>query len=487
MGFLFGLCPFPFPPNPAHHHSLNEPRVTVEPPIFRSHHLPKRRRVAASLRWVKRACSILIRSLIRPRLLREVAVGNFSQWAKADGAMPRGGRMPMGTSFSGEEAMTVSSVCRWLFKSAVKSQGSTRTSDDKLVLDKIIDSLTSLANPNENHEFKGSNNNAISLKVGRFKESKVEMEYDTKKKAFVLILGAGQSFRTDDLDKQACVQVIVASLFLKDAEENELERLFFTLKESNFTILECSLLPPSCHSIVAGACIQLKKHLVTASYVDDSTSKLDEMAKSSGVTILCEMGLDPGIDHMMAMKMINHVHVRGGRIKSFISYCGGFPSPEAANNPLAYKFSWSPAGAIRAGRNPATYRYHGEVVHVGGEDLYDSANRFRLADFPAFALECLPNRDSLVYGDLYGIGNEASTIFHGTLRYEGIGSIMGTLARIGFFSTEVIPILEDQRRLAYRTFLLSLLNIRKGNLDESTVGEKDITESIVSLGLCKET
>ncbi|KAL2503389.1 lysine-ketoglutarate reductase/saccharopine dehydrogenase bifunctional enzyme [Forsythia ovata] len=393
--------------------------------------------------------------------------------------------------------------------------------DDKLVLDKIIDSLTSLANPNENHEFNSSKNNAISLKVGRFKESKVEMEYDTKKKAFVLILGAGRvcrpaaefltsigsdssqewlkSFKTGDLDEQTCVQVIVASLFLKDAEEVvesipnatpvQLDvmnhgSLYNYISQVDIVI---SLLPPSCHSIVAGACIQLKKHLVTASYVDDSTSKLDEMAKSSGVTILCEMGLDPGIDHMMAMKMINHAHVRGGRIKSFISYCGGLPSPEAANNPLAYKFSWSPAGAIRAGRNPATYRYHGEVVHVGGEDLYDSAKRLRLADFPAFALECLPNRDSLVYGDLYGIGNEASTIFRGTLRYEGFGSIMGTLARIGFFSTEVIPILEDQKRPTYRTFLLSLLNFRKGNMDESTVGEKDITESIVSLGHCKET
>ncbi|KAL2461012.1 lysine-ketoglutarate reductase/saccharopine dehydrogenase bifunctional enzyme [Abeliophyllum distichum] len=122
---------------------------------------------------------------------------------------------------------------------------------------------------------------------------------------------------------------------------------------------------------------------------------------------------------MMAMKMINHVHVRGGKIKSSISYCGGLPSPEAANNPLAYKFSWSPAGAIRAGWNPATYRYHEEVVHGGGEDLYVSAKKLRIADFPAFALECLPNRDFLVYDDLYGIGNEASTIFCGTLRYEG--------------------------------------------------------------------
>ncbi|XP_022888117.1 alpha-aminoadipic semialdehyde synthase [Olea europaea var. sylvestris] len=392
--------------------------------------------------------------------------------------------------------------------------------DDKLVLDKIVDSLTSLANPNESKEFKGRKKNTISLKVGRFKDT-VEMEADTEKKASVLILGAGRvcrpaaefltsigsdspqewlkSFRIGDLEEQTCVQVIVASLFLKDAEEivegipnatavqldvmNQ-ESLYNYISQVDVVI---SLLPPSCHSTVGGACIQLKKHLVTASYVDDSTTKLDELAKRSGVTILCEMGLDPGIDHMMAMKMINHAHVRGGRIKSFISYCGGIPSPESANNPLAYKFSWSPAGAIRAGRNPSTYRYHGEVVHVDGENLYDSAKRLRLADFPAFALECLPNRDSLIYGDLYGIENEASTIFRGTLRYEGFGNIMGSLARIGFFSTEVIPILENQKRPTYRTFLFSLLKTRNGNLNETAIWEKDIMETIVSLGLCKET
>ncbi|GKC76519.1 alpha-aminoadipic semialdehyde synthase, partial [Tanacetum coccineum] len=79
---------------------------------------------------------------------------------------------------------------------------------------------------------------------------------------------------------------------------------------------------------------------------------------------------------------------------------------------------WNPAGAIRAGQNPATYRQDGEIVHVDGEDLYSSATNFRLHDFPAFALEVLPNRNSLIYADLYGIENEALTVFRGTLRYE---------------------------------------------------------------------
>ncbi|RZB72029.1 Alpha-aminoadipic semialdehyde synthase [Glycine soja] len=263
-----------------------------------------------------------------------------------------------------------------------------------------------------------------------------------------------------------------------------------------------SLLPPSCHIIVANACIELKKHLVTASYVDSSMSMLNDKAKDAGITILGEMGLDPGIDHMMAMKMINQAHVRKGKIKSFTSYCGGLPSPEAANNPLAYKFSWNPAGAIRAGRNPATYKWGGETVHIDGNDLYDSATRLRLPDLPAFALECLPNRNSLLLRDLYGI-TEASTIFRGTLRYEGMlyicfycfsgkhfdigfSEIMGTLSRIGLFNNEAHSLLMNEQRQTFRKFLFELLKVVSDNPDGPLIGENDIMEHILTQGHCKD-
>ncbi|KAH7574490.1 hypothetical protein JRO89_XS03G0302600 [Xanthoceras sorbifolium] len=449
--------------------------------------------------------------------------------------------------------------------------------DDRAILDQIIDSLTSLANPSEN-DGQSKENNRISLKVGKIQENDIKNGSDTKAKSAVLIIGAGrvcrpaaellasigstssgQWLRTcleTDIEEQNGVQVLVASLYLKDAEEitegipnAEAIQLDVTDSESlckciaqrttllmpivalflwNDTLdygtlitflfneiglvqvqVVISLLPASCHVVVANACIELKKHLVTASYVDDSMLTLDEKARNAGITILGEMGLDPGIDHMMAMKMINQAHVRKGRIKSFISHCGGLPSPAAANNPLAYKFSWSPAGAIRAGRNPAIYRSHGETVHVDGDSLYDSAVRLRMPDLPAFALECLPNRNSLVYGDLYGIGREASTIFRGTLRYEGMtliwllirficfnllstnacigfGEIMGTLGRIGLFSTEAHPILEHGKSRTFRRFLCELLKIDSQNADEALLGEKYISERIFSLGHCKE-
>ncbi|GAV73991.1 AlaDh_PNT_C domain-containing protein/Saccharop_dh domain-containing protein/Saccharop_dh_N domain-containing protein/AlaDh_PNT_N domain-containing protein [Cephalotus follicularis] len=392
------------------------------------------------------------------------------------------------------------------------------SADDRAVLDQIIDSLTSLANPSENHGL-NKETNKISLKVGKVHENGIMMGYEAQRKTAVLIIGAGRVCRPaaellassgsisshryktcleTDFEEQNDVQVIVASLYLKDAEEiiegipnatavqlDVMDRGSLCTYISQVEIV-ISLLPPSCHTIVANVCIELKKHLVTASYVNDSMLTLDEKAKSAGITILGEMGLDPGIDHMMAMKMINEAHARGGRIKSFVSYCGGLPSPAAANNPLAYKFSWNPAGAIRAGQNPATYRSHGEIVQVDGDSLYGSAVRVRIPDLPAFALECLPNRNSLVYGELYGIGHEASTIFRGTLRYEGFGKIMGSLARIGLFNGEDHPIFQHEKRTTFRKFLCELLNITSENLEGVLTEEKEIAERITTLGHCKE-
>uniref|UniRef100_A0A1D1Z4G1 Alpha-aminoadipic semialdehyde synthase n=1 Tax=Anthurium amnicola TaxID=1678845 RepID=A0A1D1Z4G1_9ARAE len=395
--------------------------------------------------------------------------------------------------------------------------------DDVYTLEQIVDSLSSIAS-NKFGLF-NKEKDKISLKVGKLSEGTVEIRNNVAKKPRVLILGAGRvcqpaaellvsvgrmssrhvfktSQQIDDGELED-VQVVIGSLYVKDAEEviegipntiavqldvTDHGRLSKYISDVDVVI---SLLPASFHLIVANKCIEHKKHLVTASYVDDSMSRLDDKAKSAGITILCEMGLDPGIDHMMAMKMIDQAHSRKGKVRQFVSYCGGLPSPEAANNPLAYKFSWNPAGAIRAGRNSATYKYLGKTVHVDGAKLYDSATRFRIPDLPAFALEYLPNRNSLVYGDLYGINNEASTIFRATLRYEGFSEIMGTLAKIGFFDTEVHPVLKEEQRPTFGAFLSELLKSGDGDLmmngKEMPLTDEELVRRIVMLGHCKET
>ncbi|KAF7091513.1 hypothetical protein CFC21_094081, partial [Triticum aestivum] len=377
--------------------------------------------------------------------------------------------------------------------------------DDTTTLDKIIDSLTSIANAH-----RGDPNAAeISLKIGRVSECGIDDSMD-KVGPKVLILGAGRVCRPaaefltsyQNIDQ---VHVVVASLYQKDAEEtvdgiknataaqldvSDTESLSNLVSQVDVVV---SLLPASFHAAIARVCIELKKHLVTASYVDDSMSKLEQAAQGAGVTILCEMGLDPGIDHMLSMKMIDEAHALNGKIKAFTSFCGGLPSPAAANNPLAYKFSWSPAGAIRAGRNPAVYKFLGEIIDVDGSKLYESAKRLRLPELPAFALEHLPNRNSLMYGDLYGISKEASTVYRSTLRYEGFSEIMAILAKIGFFDAENHPLLQETDRPTYRIFLNDLLDVNnvstsntKVNGEETGGHDDELISRLMMLGHCKE-
>lgn len=147
--------------------------------------------------------------------------------------------------------------------------------------------------------------------------------------------------------------------------------------------------------------------------------------------MLNEVGLDPGLDHMSAMKIIDDIKARDGHIHLFTSSCGGLPSPEAADNPLKYKFSWSPMGVIRASCNDAQYRWNGKVENVPGSMLLNSAMPFQNC-WSDLDLEVLPNRNSLHYEKVYGIEG-ADTIFRGTLRYRGFSRVLQAFKEIGFF------------------------------------------------------
>jgi saccharopine dehydrogenase (NADP+, L-glutamate forming) len=127
-----------------------------------------------------------------------------------------------------------------------------------------------------------------------------------------------------------------------------------------------SLIPYTFHAAVVKAAINKKKHVVTTSYVSPALQELDAEAKAAGITVMNEIGLDPGIDHLYAVDTIGRVHAAGGKIKSFVSYCGGLPAPEDSGNPLGYKFSWSSRGVLLALRNAATFYEGGKVVNVAG-------------------------------------------------------------------------------------------------------------------------
>lgn len=204
--------------------------------------------------------------------------------------------------------------------------------------------------------------------------------------------------------------------------------------------LVISLIPYTHHVAVIEAAISHKKHVVTTSYVSDAIAALDQKAKDAGVTIMNEIGVDPGLDHLYAVKTIDEVHAAGGKIKSFLSYCGGLPAPEASNNPLGYKFSWSSRGVLLALRNAAKFYKDGQTVEVEGPDLMATAKPYFI--YPGFALVAYPNRDSTPYKERYNIP-EAETIIRGTLRYQGFPEFIKCLVQIGMLEDKPLEFLSS--------------------------------------------
>ena len=183
--------------------------------------------------------------------------------------------------------------------------------------------------------------------------------------------------------------------------------------------LAVSMLPYVYHPMVAGLCIKHGKHMVTTSYVKEQMAQLDGAAKKAGVMLLNEIGVDPGIDHMLAMEVIHRVQKDGGEITSFTSWCGGLPAPEANTNPFGYKFSWSPKGVLLASKNSGRYLKDGEEVFVPGSELFTHLWTVpvevegEVTDYEGYL-----NRDCLPYMKTYGI-TTTKGMFRGTLRNVG--------------------------------------------------------------------
>ncbi len=198
--------------------------------------------------------------------------------------------------------------------------------------------------------------------------------------------------------------------------------------------LTISLLPYTYHIIIAGFCLKYKKNMVTTSYVSEDMQKLDKQAKDAGIVILNEIGVDPGLDHMTAMKVIQKIQSEGGKIHEFYSLCGALPAPEEIDNPFGFKFTWSPKGTIMAGNNGAKFLNNGKAVNIPTENLFKNPLHI---DFPEIGpMEVYPNRDSLVYLDIYNLTN-IKTLYRGTFRYPNWCETMDALKALGMLSYEL--------------------------------------------------
>jgi saccharopine dehydrogenase-like NADP-dependent oxidoreductase len=180
--------------------------------------------------------------------------------------------------------------------------------------------------------------------------------------------------------------------------------------------LVISMMPPALHILIARDCIAFEKSLLTASYADAEILSLNEEVKRKGLIFLCEMGLDPGIDHMSAMKLMDDIRAKGGKITSFKSHCGGLVAPESDDNPWHYKISWNPRNVVLAGKAGAVYKENNLIVEEKYQALFDG-NRKVVVDRPEHLVYGFyPNRNSLPYIDLYGL-TDVNNFVRTTLRH----------------------------------------------------------------------
>jgi saccharopine dehydrogenase (NADP+, L-glutamate forming) len=241
------------------------------------------------------------------------------------------------------------------------------------------------------------------------------------------------------------------SLFWSMDDPLTLDRL---VSENNVTV---SLLPYKFHAEVAKVCLKNKRSLVTTSYVQPEMIALEKDVKNAGILFLNEIGLDPGIDHMSAMKIIDYIRNKGGQVEEFYSLCGALPAPEAVDNPLKYKFSWSPKGVVLASRNSAFYLKKGRRIFIEPVDLFK--DRFSY-NFPGIGeMEVYPNRDSISYIDTYGIP-ETKTMYRGTFRYKGWCETLDVMKQLNMLDNIII----NYEGKSYGDFLAERAGTGTGNL-----------------------
>ena len=244
---------------------------------------------------------------------------------------------------------------------------------------------------------------------------------------------------------------IAKSLNVKDEAALESE-----IQDHDLTI---SLLPAPMHPIASKYCLKHKKHLMTTSYVGAPMTAFNQDAKAAGLIFMNELGLDPGIDHMSAMKIIHSVADQGGKVLSFRSYCGGLPAPEANTNPFGYKFSWAPRGVLTASTNSARFLWDGELKEIPGVDLFTENHLLKVDQFQ---FEAYPNRDSMPYQDLYGL-HDVKTMFRGTFRNLSWCVTLKAMVDLGLMDQTV----REFKATTYKGMLAEVIGSDESNLLEA--------------------
>ncbi|MCX6231573.1 MAG: saccharopine dehydrogenase NADP-binding domain-containing protein [Bacteroidetes bacterium] len=250
-----------------------------------------------------------------------------------------------------------------------------------------------------------------------------------------------------------------------------------------------SMLPARFHPLVAACCLKNKKHMLTASYVSDEMKALNEEAKIAGIAFLNELGVDPGIDHMSAMKVVDKIKADGGKMLSFKSSTGGLIAPEYDNNPWNYKFTWNPRNVVVAGQGVSQYKQNGDIKYLPYHQLFERIETTTVPGLGEF--EIYPNRDSLKFRAAYNL-LDIPTMFRGTMRRPGYCRAWNVFVQLGM--TDDTYVVENSENLSYRQFVNLFLNYDEKHSVEEKIAAKfnismdsDIMYRLKWLGLFEHT
>lgn len=251
-----------------------------------------------------------------------------------------------------------------------------------------------------------------------------------------------------------------------------------------------SMMPADLHFLIAKDCVEYRKHLLTASYLDKNIKSLQDEINDRKLLFLCEMGLDPGIDHMSAMQLIHNIKAKGGELTSFKSHCGGLVAPEDDDNPWHYKISWNPRNVVMAGKAGAEYLQDNKNISLGYEQLFENKETVTIDDKTIGELGYYPNRDSLSYLPVYQLQN-IKTFVRTTLRYPGFITGWKNIIALKLTSEEVFY---ETDNLSLKDFFTE--HLQKNNVAEiinkadekfknqlAYLGYND-TETLINKGLC---
>jgi len=287
--------------------------------------------------------------------------------------------------------------------------------------------------------------NILVIGAGRSSSSLITylLDKSNSENLFITIADLNLELANSIIKKHANAKAVLLDIFNNDDRKS-------AIKKADIVI---SMLPAHLHLNVAKDCIEFKKHMVTASYISNEMKELNNAVVENNLVFMNEIGLDPGIDHMSAMKIIDEIRAKDGKMLLFESFCGGLVAPESDTNLWNYKFTWNPRNVVLAGQGGAAkFLQEGTYKYIPYHKLFRRTEIFKVNGYGKF--EAYPNRDSLKYKSVYGL-DDILTLYRGTIRRVGYSRAWNIFVRLGM--TDDSYSIEDSENMSYRDFTNSFL------------------------------